>query len=163
MKSLPCIGAIGALALLTQAAFADNDLALFLTKAKYESESLDTGFKLQYHHYFDDHMGIELAHGNYGQYERFDWYNDSTTSQDVKATNIGFVLKSERKDATSVFGKLGASHWSLGSGYSDTNGYLGFGVNFYSSDASVFVIEYEKINADSLDVSSLNIGVGGSF
>lgn len=154
---------------------ADNEFGLALTKAKVDSESLDSGYKLFYSHMFNNNFGLEVAYGKYGEYNSSTYiWNAGIVdySVDFTSTNIAMLGAVPMGDMSAFYGKIGVADWSAdvdvqgysGANVSDGTDLLyGLGFKIGASESMAFTLEYEVIDADDSDVKSVNAGVGFRF
>ena len=137
----------------------ENAVGVAITKAELENTRLDTGFKLFATIMPSDNVGVEFAHGEYGE----------LGDVDFSSTNIALVAATSGGTAN-VYGKLGLAFWSAkiddwyygSETVSGEDLMVGLGLNVRAGDALV-KFEVEGIDADGADVVSLNIGLGVAF
>lgn len=150
---------------------AETTIGVELTKAKIEDESLDNGFKLFLNHMVSDNFGFEVAHGKYGEYSTgyYDGWDVYSVNAEFSATNFALIGAASLSDSVSVFGKLGLSMWKVDAGGYGSNSddgddvLIGFGLNFDTGSNASFKIEYESIQVEDVDATSINFGLGFRF
>lgn len=152
---------------------AETTIGVALTKAKIDDESLDNGYKLFFNHMVSDNFGFEVAHGKYGEYSSgySDGWDVYSFDAEFSATNVALIGAAPLNDDVSFFGKLGLSMWKIdvdvdgyGSGSDDGDDLLiGFGLNIDAGANASFKIEYESVQVDDGDATSLNFGLGVRF
>ena len=138
----------------------ENTFGFAITKAEIENTRLDSGFKLFGTIMPSDNFGVEFAHGKYGDLEDVEF----------SSTNIALVAATSG-DTVNVYGKLGVALWEVEMydfWYDDSytvdgeDLLVGLGLNVKAGSARL-KFELEGIDADGVDVVSLNIGLGVAF
>ncbi|NQD36206.1 porin family protein [Permianibacter sp. IMCC34836] len=152
---------------------AETTIGVEMTKAKIESDGLDNGYKLFLNHMVSENFGFELAHGKYGKYSSngYDGWDTYWFDAEFSATNFALIGAAPLNDSISVFGKLGLSMWKVdvfvdGEGTDTEEGddlLMGFGLNINAGSHASIKIEYESVQVEDADASSINFGLGVRF
>lgn len=144
-------------------------LGIARTKAKVEDQRLDESYKIFLNHMFSDNFGLDIGHGNYGEFNGN--YYDVNYDAKFVSTNIAFLAAVPVNDYFSLYGKVGVSEWKIKVGVdgydSDTEngtdpmGGVGFDIRI--GKAGLIKLEYEAIETNEGDAESTNIGVAFRF